>query len=124
MRLNHANLPVPDVGALQAFFVAHFDFTTISERGDAFCVMRGADGFILNLMRDRSGAYPDNFHVGFLLDAAEQVRAKHAELVDAGVAAGEVENLTRGGFASTTFYCKAPGNVLVEVSGPAEGGAE
>ena len=30
--------------------------------------------------------------------------------------AGEVQELTRGGVKSTTFYCHAPGGILVEVS--------
>jgi len=33
----------------------------------------------------------------------------------AGIAPGEVEDLARGGFKSTTFYCHAPGGILVEV---------
>jgi catechol 2,3-dioxygenase-like lactoylglutathione lyase family enzyme len=122
LRLNHANLPVAEVAALRDFFVRHFDFSVVATRGnDALAVLRGADGFVLNIMRGApDGAYPRNFHVGFFVDTPDDVRAKHAELRAAAVAAGDVEDLTRGGFASTTFYCEAPGGVLVEVSSARE----
>ena len=118
-RLNHANLPVADVAGLRAFFVRHFAFAEVATRGrDALAVLRGADGFVLNLMRAAApgGGYPRNFHVGFFVDTPEAVRAKHAELRAAGLTPGDVEALARGGFASVTFYCEAPGGVLVEVS--------
>ncbi|WP_244482901.1 MULTISPECIES: hypothetical protein [unclassified Mesorhizobium] len=44
------------------------------------------------------------------------MHAKQAELADAGLAPGEVQELTRGGVSSTTFYCHAPGGMLIEVS--------
>jgi len=115
--LNHANLPVADVAALRDFFARHFGFTAEMTRGnDAFVVMRGDGGFVLNLMRCREGEhYPDNFHVGFALQDADAVRAKHAELREAGVGVGEVKSLGRGGPASVTFYCYAPNDLLVEV---------
>lgn len=122
LRLNHANLPVADVAAARAFFVRHFAFTELATRGrDALAVLRGADGFVLNLMHGADGvgvppAYPRNFHVGFFVDTPDAVRAKHAELRAAGVASGDVERLARGGVASVTFHCDAPGGVLVEVS--------
>ena len=121
MHLNHANLPVADVAGLRAFFVDHFDFAVLDSRGpDAFAVLRGEDGFILNLMRAGAGdrGFPSGFHVGFLVAGRAAVEAKHAELVAAGHDAGAVADLTRGDWASTTFYCRAPGGVLVEVSAP------
>ena len=121
LRLNHANLPVADVAPLRDFFVRHFAFTEVASRG-ALAVLRGGDGFVLNLMRAADGAeYPRNFHVGFFVDTPDAVRAKHVELRDAGAAPGDVETLARGGFASVTFYCDAPGGVLVEVSAATEG---
>ena len=118
--LNHVNLPVAEVGALRDFFVRHFRFIEVATRGrDALVVLHGADGFVLTLMRAApadAGAYPRNFHVGFYVDGADQVRATQTALRAAGVETGEVEALTRGGFSSVTFYCHAPGGVLVEVS--------
>ena len=122
LRLNHANLPVTAVAALRDFFVRHFEFDEIARRGnDALVVLRGADGFVLNLMRAPADtAYPRNFHVGFYVDTPQSVHTKHDELRAShaafGTVVGDVEALARGGFASTTFYCEAPGGVLVEVS--------
>ena len=119
-RLNHANLPVADVAALRDFFVRHFGFRVVATRGqDAFVVLEGDGGFVLNLMRHRpreGNGFPEQFHVGFLLDTPDAVHAKHAELGAAGVDVGEVADLVRGGWASTTFYCHAPNGILVEVS--------
>ncbi|MEO7358802.1 MAG: VOC family protein, partial [Gemmatimonadaceae bacterium] len=114
---NHANLPVVDVASLRDFFVQQFDFTVLSMRGEnAFAVLRGPDGFILNIMRDRNDVgYPENFHVGFFLDSPDDVRAKHAQMQVAKLAPGPIEELSRGGWKSLTFYCRAPNNILVEV---------
>ncbi|MCA0279510.1 MAG: VOC family protein [Proteobacteria bacterium] len=119
MKLNHANLTTSDVAALAGFFADHFGFRLDAMRGkDAFAVLTGSDGFALNLMKPArdDGPYPGGFHVGFFVDSPETVHAKQAELVDAGFATGEVQELTRGGVKSTTFYCNAPGGVLVEVA--------
>jgi catechol 2,3-dioxygenase-like lactoylglutathione lyase family enzyme len=124
MKLNHANLPASNVPALRDFFVDHFDFTAVpAPGGDKFAVLKGEDGFILNLMYakdispdDTSGGYPKNFHVGFFVETPAIVGEKHAALIQAGFEAGEVEEMKRGGFSSVTFYCYAPGGVLVEVT--------
>lgn len=116
-KLNHANLPVTDVASLRDFFVQQFDFTLLSMRGEnGFAVLRGTDGFILNIMRDNKHAgFPENFHVGFFLDSPDDVRAKHAQMLSANLAPGPIEELNRGGWKSLTFYCHAPNNILVEV---------
>jgi catechol 2,3-dioxygenase-like lactoylglutathione lyase family enzyme len=120
MKLNHANLVTEDVAGLGDFFVNYFGFALIAMRGkEAFAVLAGADGFALNLMKPGKGeaaSYPDGFHIGFFVDSPSIVREKQAELADAGLAPGEVQNLTRGGINATTFYCLAPGGILVEVS--------
>jgi catechol 2,3-dioxygenase-like lactoylglutathione lyase family enzyme len=120
MKLNHANLCTTDVAGLAGFFTRHFGFEIVAMRGkDAFAILRGTDGFALNLMRPGKGGgtdYPDGFHIGFLVDDGDEVRAKHAAMTDAGLRPDEVQNLVRGGAATTVFYCVAPGGLLVEVS--------
>ena len=120
MKLNHANLVTSEVAALAGFFTSHFGFELLAMRGkDAFAVLRGTDGFSLNLMTPGKGeaaSCPSGFHVGFFVGNPDSVQAKQAELADAGLAPGEVQELTRGGVSSTTFYCLAPGGILVEVS--------
>lgn len=119
-KLNHTNLPVSDVAALRDFFVSYFGFTPIHEPdGRPMAVLRGEDGYILNVMQrraDDAGAFPADFHVGFLFDTVAQVVAIHERLVAAGIRAGEVERMTRRGVTSTTFYCFAPNEIMVEVS--------
>lgn len=120
MKLNHANLVTSEVTALAGFFTSHFGFELVAMRGkDAFAILRGADGFALNLMirgKGEAATYPEGFHVGFFVDSPGLVHRKQAELADAGFGPGEVQELTRGGANSTTFYCSAPGGILVEVS--------
>lgn len=120
LTLNHANLPVADVPSLRDFFVKHFGFVPYGSGGsDSFAVMRGESGFILNVMKrnaDDAGAFPKNFHVGFMVATPAEVRAVHERLVAADVEAGDVEEMTRRGVSSVTFYCTAPNGILVEVS--------
>ncbi|MER8510946.1 VOC family protein [Mesorhizobium sp. M0199] len=120
MKQNHINLVTTEVAGLARFFTSHFGFEFVAVRGkDAFAVLRGIDGFILNLMKPGKGepaSYPDGFHVGFFVGKPEFVHAKRAGLADAGLQPGEVQQLMRGRIQSTTFYCHAPGGVLVEVS--------
>ncbi len=119
MRLNHSNIVTGDVAALARFFIRHFAFEQVAMRGkDAFAILRGADGFDLNLMKPGKGeaaAYPEGWHVGFVVTNPDEVRAKHAELETAGYAPGAVQRLARGDTATVTFYCRAPGGLLVEV---------
>ena len=120
MKLNHLNLCTHDVAALADFFTRFFGFELVAMRGkQAFAILRGDDGFALNLMLPVKGAaadYPNGFHTGFLVDGTAQVVDKHRELTAAGMEPGEVQELTRGGIATTIFYCNAPGGILVEVS--------
>jgi catechol 2,3-dioxygenase-like lactoylglutathione lyase family enzyme len=123
MKLNHLNLCTDNVAALADFFTRFFGFELVAMRGkQAFAILRGDDGFALNLMLLAKGGaaeYPNGFHTGFLVDDTEQVVAKHRELTAAGLEPGEVQQLTRGGTATTIFYCVAPGGVLIEVSAQA-----
>jgi hypothetical protein len=117
LRLNHAHLPSRDVAALSDFLVRHFDFRAVATRGEAFAVLEDAGGFVLALMRTREPlGLADHVHVGFFVGSREAVHAKHAELVAAGITPGEVEDVSRAGFSSLTFYSEAPGGLLVEVS--------
>lgn len=124
MKLNHANLCSEDVAGLADFFVRFFGFSLHAMRGrDAFAVLEGTDGFALNLMKPGKNGptgYPDGFHVGFFVEHPGIVRAKHAEITAAGLEPGDLQELTRGGTALVTFYCTAPGDVLVEVAAQAE----
>ncbi len=120
MKLNHTNLNTSDAPALVDFFIRFFGFELLGERAGPFIwILRGEDGFILTVMALKPGQpanYPENFHVGFFVGKEEMVRAKHAELTAAGFKPQEVERLKRGGQEVVTFYCRAPGGILVEVA--------
>ena len=117
--LNHANLPVTDVAPLRDFFVQYFGFVPIHEpAGSPMAVLRGEDGFILNIMQCRATdtGFPADFHVGFLYPSPDAVRETHVRLAGAGIRTGPVERMTRRGITSETFYCFAPNDVMIEVS--------
>jgi catechol 2,3-dioxygenase-like lactoylglutathione lyase family enzyme len=115
VKLNHLDLQVPDVVDTAAWFARHFDFTIVSNpTSPAIIILRGDDGFslVLQRRRDDDPAYPEGFHIGFLVDDVATVRATRARLAAAGAAPGDVTTSNRG----TMFYLYAPGKILVEVS--------
>ncbi len=120
MKLNHINLCTENVAECAAFFEKLFGFHIVAIRGqNSFAVLVGADGFALNLMKPGKAtpaSYPDGFHVGFFVATADEVYAKQTEIAAAGFPLPDVKFLTRGGAATTTLYCYAPGGILVEVA--------
>jgi catechol 2,3-dioxygenase-like lactoylglutathione lyase family enzyme len=122
MQLKHLNLTTSDVGGLAAFFERFFGFKRLMTRGqDAFALMSNQDEFILTLMKAKKhepAAYPETFHVGFYLGAPDAVPAKHDELTQAGLSPGKIQLPSRGGSRVTTFYCNAPGGVVIEIATP------
>jgi catechol 2,3-dioxygenase-like lactoylglutathione lyase family enzyme len=125
MKLNHLDLCVTDVGATAAFFTEHFGLHLQAMKGrDALAILRDEAGFTLVISRardDEAHRYPDDFHVGFLLDRAEAVHEAYARLREAGVATDDPPRDVRGG---ATFYVRGPERILIEVayrpSGPSE----
>ena len=125
MKLNHINLCTDNVFGCAAFFEKLFGFKIETMRGqESFAVLLGRDGFALNLMKPGKAtpaSYPDGFHVGFFVASADEVYAKQAEIAAAGFPLPDVKLLTRAGVATTTFYCHAPGGILVEVAASVNG---
>jgi catechol 2,3-dioxygenase-like lactoylglutathione lyase family enzyme len=122
MHLKHLNLTTSDVSGLAAFFERFFEFTRLLERGSgAFAILGNDEDFVLTLIKpkrhDPSG-YPETFHVGFYVDDAEAVHAKHDELTTAGLSPGEIQDADHNNMRGTHFYCTAPGDVLVEIATP------
>jgi catechol 2,3-dioxygenase-like lactoylglutathione lyase family enzyme len=122
MQLKHLNLATSDVAGLAAFFERFFAFRRLATRGqDAFALMCNQEDFVLTLMKAKKhdpATYPEAFHVGFYVDAPDAVQAKHDELSAAGLSPGKVQDVSRGGGRVTTFYCTAPGGVVVEIATP------
>ena len=116
MKLNHLDLQVADVQALAAFLALHFGLVRLSnDRSPAIAILHDGAGFTLVIQRSTDDRpYPEGFHIGFIHESAEEVRAHHARLAHAGLALGPIDVNARG----TRFYLTAPGEILVEVSSP------
>ena len=117
VKLLHLDLPVSDVAATSTFFATYLGFAIDSEHRSAERVfLTDSHGFCLVLQTTSAGpnAFPEGFHVGFVTDEATQVRDLHARLGSAGFPVSDVATSRRG----TVFYCKGPGDLLVEVSSP------
>lgn len=112
MKFNHLSFPSTDVAATTAFFVNQLGCT--AESYDGFTALKRA-GFdiIIEDASARTVAWPHNFHLGFELPAADDVRALHRRFKDAGVAMKtEVFHHERG----SRFFCEAPGGLLFEIN--------
>ncbi|SFG22125.1 Catechol 2,3-dioxygenase [Duganella sp. CF458] len=114
MQLNHLDLSVPDVAAACAFLTRHFGFALLQTKGNhGMAILAGEGGVVLVLTRHEEPSYPKTFHIGFLVDDAGKVGAKHAELQAAGVTGLSPVQEMRGG---PGFYCRSDWGILLEVA--------
>jgi catechol 2,3-dioxygenase-like lactoylglutathione lyase family enzyme len=115
MQLNHLDLQVTDVARSVEFFEQIFGLVLQSNRrSPAIAILGDGAGFVLVLQRRDVVAYPDGFHVGFLVDDVSLVHAAHARATAAGLEVTPVETDNR----STRIYCRAPDGYAVEVGCP------
>lgn len=88
-------------------------------KGDyALAVLKGEGDFVLVIMSEAFNkqnkiAYPDAFHLGFLMDNKEDVDIIFGRLNDGGVIIERKPSNMRGVYG---FYFNAPGDILIEVS--------
>src|SRR5919202_1867944 len=104
MKLNHLDLQVPDVQATALFFERYFGFSLRSSRSSpAIAILDDGDGFVLVLQRRKGEeeAYPEGFHVGFLVADEAQVVAFQARARAEGLTISDVDRNARGVMA----YC-------------------
>lgn len=117
MHLNHLDLCVPDVAATAAFFTRHFGLRLIDMRGqDRLAIMEDGNGFVLvlsNFEKASEFRYPEQFHIGFVLEDEAAVTAAYDDCRDGGVAIVHPLNRNRRGLM---FYCACPGGIMIEVS--------
>ncbi len=113
MKLNHINLGVSDVPATVELFERYFGFKQAGQmpRNDQMTFLNDDDGALISLFKSTDVTYPKVFHIGFLQDSPEQVRAVHAELTAGGYAVPE----PRENHGRLTFYFTAPGGFVIEV---------
>ncbi|MDQ2708128.1 MAG: VOC family protein [Actinomycetota bacterium] len=118
MKLNHLDLSVVDVSQTRDFFVEHFDFTAVEDRGGEMSILEDDDGFVLvleTLRGDAPASYHGTFHIGFILGSEKAVEEKYAAMQNADIEFSY--RLTRNRLG-TRFYFTAPGDIVVEVSCP------
>ncbi len=117
MKLNHLDLQVSDVQRSVEFFERCFDLELRSSRtSPAIAILGDQHGFVLVLQRRKSDteAYPEGFHLGFLVDDVETVHRAHARVRATGLDVSDVIENNRG----VMIYCKSPDGYSVEVSCP------
>jgi catechol 2,3-dioxygenase-like lactoylglutathione lyase family enzyme len=112
--LDHLNLRVEDANACREFYERHFGFRLAFEAEGGW-FLRNDDGFLLALVpAERHQALPEGFHIGFGVEKADSVTAKHAELAAAGVPVVDVED-SRPSEEYVTFRCWDPDGTEIEV---------
>lgn len=116
MRLNHLDLPVPDVAAAREFFEKWLGFTPVRTLGrDGLAILSDEGGLTLVLsrrQREGSQSFPEAFHIGFHLDSQNAVLALYDRLTGGGYSI-QPPSMQRGAFG---FYLHAPGEILVEIA--------
>jgi catechol 2,3-dioxygenase-like lactoylglutathione lyase family enzyme len=116
MRLNHIDLPVPDVAATRDFFETWLGFTHERTLGqDGLSILRDADGLVLvlsRLRRDGAQTWPVPFHIGFHLESQAAVSDLHARMAAGGLAV-DLRPMQHGAFY---LLPDDAGPILVEVA--------
>jgi catechol 2,3-dioxygenase-like lactoylglutathione lyase family enzyme len=103
------------VAANVAFLERYFELQRHAQKvSPALTILTDGQGFVLVLQRrdDAAQAYPDGFHIGFLLDSPESVRALWQRARADGADVSDVIENGRG----TMIYFTAPDGYRVEAS--------
>ena len=112
MKLNHLSFPSNDIAATTRFFVDHLGCAATEYPGMSMVRRPGFD-IVIEQAKDFQVEWPHNFHVGFELPSAEDVRTVYDRLKADGVEMRtEVFSHDRG----SRFFCVAPGGLLFEIN--------
>jgi catechol 2,3-dioxygenase-like lactoylglutathione lyase family enzyme len=114
MKLNHINLVVSNVADTIKLFETHFGFKCIYIKGDnKVAILKGTNDFSLVILKNKSGqtTYPEQFHIGFMLDSEEKVTKTYDSLKNDGVNVGKEPRKIRDSFG---FYFNFD-NIMLEV---------
>jgi catechol 2,3-dioxygenase-like lactoylglutathione lyase family enzyme len=120
MTLNHIDLHVSDVGAARAFFERFFDLTCTYQRAGQIAILEDDAGLQLgvsNLRGSPPPAYPPDFHVGFVLPHANQVKEMYQRLRAGGV---PIRRDLREAGGNLFFMCEGPDSIPVEIRAPVD----
>jgi len=118
VRLNHVDLQVSDIDAAREFFETFFGLRCAYQRAGQIALLEDEGGFSLgvsNLFGSPPPVYPPDFHVGFVLERASQVREVYDRLKTAGI---PMKHDLREGGGNLFFQCLAPDSITVEVRAP------
>ena len=114
MSLNHINLVVTDAASAIQFFETYFGFNCIDRKGDdIIAVLKGSDDFTLVVMKakEENPAYPNSFHIGFMLESEEKVNETYHKLKAAAIVNAQEPKKIRDSFG---FYFTYQ-NVMIEI---------
>jgi catechol 2,3-dioxygenase-like lactoylglutathione lyase family enzyme len=120
MNINHMNLVVPDVPLTAAFFEKHLGFRCTKLMGEIIAILEGENGFVLiisNFPKTATFEYPADFHIGFYQDTREEVTDLFHRLKADGLLLTQEPQAIRDRFG---FYFYIPGNILTEITCPAD----
>jgi catechol 2,3-dioxygenase-like lactoylglutathione lyase family enzyme len=118
MRLRHIDLQVSDVDAAREFFEKFFGLRCTYQREKQIAFFADETGFefaVSNLFNSPAPIYPPEFHAGFVLDHANEVREIHQRLQRAGVKV-KLDLGVQG--PNLVFQCLGPDSIPVEVRAP------
>jgi catechol 2,3-dioxygenase-like lactoylglutathione lyase family enzyme len=121
MVLNHIDLQVSDVNAARAFFERFFDLRCRYQRQTQIAIFEDGSGLefaVSNLFNSPPPTYPPDFHVGFVLPRASDVRGAYDRLKAAGIPM-KLDLGIQG--PALVFQCLGPDNIPVEVRAPKDG---
>lgn len=113
MKLNHLSFPSNDLAATTRFFEQRLGCTTSSPHPGYNILKRPGFDIVLEQAQGFEVDWPHNFHIGFELPTAEDVRTLYARFKADGIEMQvELVKSPRG----TRFFCVAPGGLLVEIN--------
>ena len=118
MRLRHLDLQVSDVDAARKFFETYFGLQCTYQREKQIAFFADESGFefaISNLFNSPPPKYPTDFHMGFILEHANQVREVYERLQKGGVSM-KLDLGVQG--PNFVFQCTGPDSIPVEVRAP------
>ena len=115
MNINHLDLQVSDVPGHGAFFERLFGLECQTSRtSPAIAILKDPGGFLLVLQRKKrpDEAYPEGFHLGFLVGDVGIVESIQKRAQAEGIEVSDIIRNSRG----VMIYCRAPDGFSVEVS--------
>jgi lactoylglutathione lyase len=118
MKLNHVDLQVSDVSAARKFFETWFGLRCTYQRAEQIALLEDDAGLQLgvsNLRGSPPPAYPPDFHAGFVLERASEVRETYERLKEGGV---RIRIDLREGGPNLFFVCEGPDTIPVEIRAP------